>query len=159
MPKLVKEVIADLELDLALKKAVFNKFPDATVTRGVYSSKLVNRYYNKFAFESNSYSLSVRLRSELDVEYNNRTYIVDVLGTANQSYRLAHLGSTNPKSPFQYDCIQFANFIKEFKKHKVRDDILNECRVEILEYIRKNPKYKIDETNLEPRLKKLLVFN
>src|SRR5208282_4857253 len=147
MPKLVKEKVSDLELELALKKAVFNKFPDATVTtRDEYYSKLVNRHYNKFTFETSSYGVSLKLRYELEVEHDKQTYIIDILGTANQSYRIVSLGSTDPKRPYTYDCIRFADFIKEFKKHKVRDDILNECRIEILSFIKKNPKYKLDET-------------
>jgi len=159
MPKLVKEKIADLELELALKKAVFNKFPDATVTtREEYYSKLVNRNYNKFVFSRSAYGLYLRLHHELEVDYGGSIYIVDILGTANQNYPLIRVGKSNPNSSV-YDTIHVLDFPKELRKHKVRDDILNECRIEILDFIKKNPKLKLDETNLEPRLKKLLIFN
>lgn len=175
MPKLVGDKILDLELELAKNKVILKKFPDAYYTNDIpaganYYSKQINKLYNKTVFDSSDYWLNLKLYYQLKFDYNEKEYTVDIQSTSNQSYTLLSTESkwVNPngqdtkfvmKSDIKIMTIRFHDYLKDFKKHKVRDDVFNDCSLAILDFIKKHPKYKLNETNLEPRLKKLLVFN
>jgi len=159
MPQLLKNSISELEINLAIQKAVFNKFPDAKINyAGELSSKTVNKEYNRYSFFKSAYGISLKLRYELEVNINGQIHIADIHSDSNREYSILYVTSSESNKYFKLDTIKFPNYIKTFKRCKVRSDIFNECRVEILEFIKKYPHYKIDNSNIEPRLKKLLIF-
>jgi 6-phosphogluconate dehydrogenase len=54
--------------------------------------------------------------------------------------------------------MKFSRFVFNLKKHNFREDVFNECRSQILTFIKEHPESILDSTHLEERLKKLLAF-
>jgi hypothetical protein len=54
--------------------------------------------------------------------------------------------------------IRFSKLSFNLKTSKFNDQMMNECRTNILEFIKNNPESKLDDSNLEDRLKKLIIF-
>jgi hypothetical protein len=54
--------------------------------------------------------------------------------------------------------IRFSKLAFNLKTSKFNDQMMNECRTNILQFIKNNPESKLDDSNLEDRLKKLIIF-
>lgn len=153
--RFIKDTVKDLELELAKQKAVQAQFPDAKVHYYAgFQSKQVNQNYTKFDFESRSYGLFVIPYCEVSFDFDGKTEIVKVY-SAPKSNRLAYLQWNVDLRNY---VIKFSRVAINLKNNKFKDDMLNACRAEIMGFIKKNPRYKLDDKHLEPRLKKLLVF-
>lgn len=155
MPRPLSYTIDYLERELVKLKAVQEKFPDAKVTRyATFSSKNVNQNYTKFEFERRRYGTWVLPYCEVKYEYNGLPYTVRV-HSAPKASRLAYLG-WDPKEKKRV--IKFSRLAINLKNNLFREDMLNDCRVEITTFIKDNPGHPLDNKHLEPRLKKLIVF-
>jgi hypothetical protein len=91
---------------------------------------------------------------ELNFEYNGVVEKIRV-NSSPRSNRLVYI---------RYDrvsknkLINFSRLSVNLKNNNFKDDMLNACRVKILEFIKEHPGYQLDTKHLEPRLKKLLLF-
>ena len=157
MPTLVKDIV----FDLALNKEVLKKFPDAQLTSGTYYSKLVNKNYNKFNINSNYDRLDLDLMYESDFIFDNETYGIVVCGTGKKRYNLAHTtcNEWKPTGPNIRDFIYISDYLKDFKKYKVRSDVLGDVRLAVINFIKAYPTLKFDKESLEPRLRDLIIFS
>lgn len=153
--RLVTDTVKELEYDLAKRKAVLAAFPDAKVHYYAgFQSKEVNQKYTKFEFDIRHYGVWVLPYCEVPLEFEGKTEIIKV-HSCPKANRLVYL-SWNRE--LRDNVIKFSRVAINFKNNQIRDDMLNACRAEIMSFIKNNPKYKMDDKHLEPRLKKLLVF-
>jgi len=152
---LVKDTVKDLEFELAKHKAVQSQFPDAKFRHYVgFQSKQVNQNYTKFEFERRPRGLFVLPYYEVDFTFNGKTEIVKVYAAPRAS-RLIYLKWNVALKNY---VMKFSRFAINLKNNNFRGDIVNDCRTEVMSFIKNNPSYKLDDRHLEPRLKKLLVF-
>lgn len=153
----VKDYIADLETELAKQKAVFAIFPDAKThysKTGEFTSKSVNQKYTNFDFFRCDSGVWVLPYCEVKIPINDKFEIVRVYSSPKTN-RLVYLSySWRDKSSI----IKFSRLAFNLKNNHFKDDMLNACRVEIMDFVKKNSKFKMDDKHLEPRLKKLLIF-
>jgi hypothetical protein len=153
--RLVTDTIKELEYDLAKQKAVLAKFPDAKIHYySGFSSKEVNHSYTKYFFERRRNGVWVIPYCEVEFEHDGKTENVKV-HSKPRANRLVYFG-WNGQS--HNHIIKFSRIAINFKNNEFKEDMLNSCRAEIMSFIKNNPKYKMDDKHLEPKLKKLLVF-
>lgn len=155
-PRPTAEALRDLELEVARHKAVLSEFPEALVNNSIeFQSKEVNRKYNKFEFERNRWGIWVIPYSEVSFTFDNKIETVKIYSKPRRS-RLVYLDWDRDGKNY---IIRFSKFTFNLKVNNFKDDVLNACRIEIMAFIKENPKYKMDDKHLEPRLKKLLIFS
>lgn len=161
--RLLAAAAQEIDLTLAKYKAVLAKFPDAIITeswgyRNVYSShfssKAVNTQYTKLSFENGYGGIVAVPYCEVALIHDNKDYVVKV-NSIPKSSRLVYTSWRDKEKTIRFSRLSFNLKNNEFI---IRDDMLNECRVQIMQFIQTHPGYKLDEKHLEPRLKKLLLF-
>lgn len=149
--------ISDIEYSLSKYNLVQSHFPDCKLTRYYpgyitkdpkFISKSVNQNYNNLKFNATSSELSVIPYTELHFNFKDKCEVVNVYSDP-QKFILARI---NDKK------ISFTKLSINLKNNNFNDKMLNDCRTNILNFIKSNPSYKIDDNHLEPRLKKLLIF-
>lgn len=152
-PHSIDVFIKEAEYQLAKYKLVKEHFPDARCSAyGEFTSKTVNTQYNKWDFLTNYGGLFVAPYCEVKLEFDGAEEMVKVHSSPRNS-RLVYLRRYSaPKS------LKFSRLSINLKNNKFKDDMLNSCRAEIMNFIKNNPGYKLDDKHLEPRLKKLLLF-
>lgn len=167
----LQTLVENSEFEVAKYKEVLSKFPDAKTFNNTnygskfivygFSSKLVNSNYNDYTFTNwNNFWLYIEPHFEFNFSYNGRSEVVCVHSSPRR-ISLAKLIWIRGKDYNYLDnkyIIRFCNFKLLFKKKEFSEKCLNDCRLKILDFIKVNSKYKIDDKNLEPRLKKLLLF-
>lgn len=153
-------VIKETEKTLAKYNAVLKAFPDAKFREGYFpprfSSKEVNQKYNKLTFSGDYRTLRVMPFCELAFEWEGKEETIIVNSSPKYS-RLAYIPWRRQSGNQQV--IRFSRLAINLKNNNFKDDMMNDCRVHIMKFIQDNPKCKLDEKYLEPRLKKLLIFS
>lgn len=169
----IDEVIYNTDFNLAKLKFVQSKFPDVklTVSKGLnnedifrFCSKTVNATYSNYKFEDTYKGLLIGVYNELLFNYNNREENI-IINSSPKTCKLAfkkwlpydELINGMVYKNHTYE-ICFSKFSFNMKKNNFKEDMLNDCRSAILQFIQKNHDCKINTKNLEPRLKKLLLF-
>lgn len=155
--RLITDTVKELEYTLAKQRAVQAVFPDAKVHHYLgFTSKSVNQNYTKFEFQRRSYGLYVLPYAEVDFTWNDTKEVIKI----HSSPRANKLVYTSwRKSPVNGKRVmKFARVAINMKNNAFKDDMLNACRAEIMNFIKDNPGYHMDDKHLEPRLKKLLIF-
>lgn len=157
-PKLLSTTIKETEKSLALYKFISEKVPDIKMhflgKDVIFSSKKVNSIYSNFEFKTMYHGVYVSPYIEYEFEYEGEKENVKIYSSPRSS-RLIYL-DYSPKD--RNYIIKFSRLQINLKNNNFKDDMLSACRVEILNFVKNNPKYKIDQKHLEPRLKKLLLF-
>lgn len=160
--KKLSDATQAVELTLAKYKAVLAKFPDATLSESwgykyelipIFASKSVNTQYNQLSFDVNSRRITAIPYYELKVAHDNTEHIVKI-NSVPKSSRLVYI-------PWRDKVIKFSRLSFNLKHNEFvfNDDMLNACRVQIMQFIQSHPGYRLDEKYLEPRLKKLMIFS
>ena len=162
------EKIQNMEYNLAKIKFVKSLLPDVKVSsyaRGgkdyiTFSAKSVNSLYNKYQFlGDNRYSIRVQVFYETDFTYNDKVETIKVDSSPRTCDIARKTGRWNMHAQkYESETINFSRLSFNLKKNNFRDDILNDCQVKIMEFIRANPGVIVDGKNLDSRLKKLLAF-
>jgi hypothetical protein len=156
--KTILEGIEDLEKRLAAYKFVNDNIPDAKIHSSYsyhgFSAKSVNSSYTGFDFVKGYEALWVIPYLELDFEYNDKSEPIRI----NSSPRSSRLVYASYDRMHKQKVIKFSRLNINLKNNNFKEDMLNACRVKILEFIKERPGYKLDSKHLEPRLKKLLMF-
>jgi hypothetical protein len=150
---------ANIQDILVEHDAILAKFPDATCNSyGGFYSKSVNQNYNKTSFHSTPYGLTLYLFHELEfINAQGQKELTRIQSSAKQSYQLIWV-SWN-RELHRPDMIHFINIAQSFKKYKVKGEpLMADISVELMQYIRQHPQYKVDSSNLDIRLKKLIAF-
>lgn len=160
--KELSKAIEDDELTLAQYKAILSEFPDAILSETwsgyrnqvitSFSSKIVNTQYHKLSFEPGYGGIVVAPYCEVKCVHDDIEYVLKVHSIPKSS-RLVYIR-------WREKVIRFSrlSFNLKNKEFSIKDDMLNECRSQILSFIKDHPGYKLDDKYLEPRLKKLLCF-
>lgn len=162
MSKKVNEKIKSLEYSLAKLRFVQSHFPDVTFSQSygnkdvlLFNAKSVNNSFTKFNFRKDSWNLTLVPYSELSFIYDGKEEIIRV-SSSPQNIKLITLSyRTNSDGK---RIMKFHKFTTNLKKNNFKEDIFNACRAEIMKVIQDNQGFHLDTKNLEPRLKKLLVF-
>jgi hypothetical protein len=156
--KALTQSIKEMEKTLAKYNAVLKAFPDAKIHETYmpikFSSKEVNQKYDKLTFSSNYNTLRVMPYCEVLFEWEGQTETIIVNSSPKYS-RLAYIPWRRKSNEM---VIKFSRLSINLKNNNFKDDMVNDCRVHIMKFIQNNPKCKLDEKYLEPRLKKLIIF-
>lgn len=157
-PKNVDEAILDAEKTLQIFNFVKSKVPDAKVHFTTYyngfSAKSVNSSYTNFDFIKGYNVLFVVPFLELNFEYNGACEKIKI----NSSPRSSRLVNIYFDQLSKNRVISFSRLSINLKNNNFKGEMINECRIKILEFIKEHPGCGLDTKHLEPRLKKLLLF-
>lgn len=152
--------IRNLEKNLNLLKAVQEKYPDCKVQyvrNNVFNgflSKSINKSYTNYEFFEKSNMISVAPYVNFEFNFNNKTEVVKIHSIPRYS-RLVYI---------KYDyftrksIISFSRLNFNLKNNNFKDDMLNDCRIKILDFIKKYPNLKLNKKHLDPKLSNLLSF-
>lgn len=156
--KSLTQTIKETQRTLAKYEAVIKAFPDAviheTYTPHSFSSKEVNKNYTKLKFDTRyNNRLIVMPYTEIEFEFEGSAEAV-VVHSSPKYNRLAYIPWMRGKDKI----IKFSRVAFNLKNNNFKDDMMNDCRVAIMNFIKNNPDHKLDDKHLEPRLKKLLLF-
>jgi hypothetical protein len=155
--KSLTQTIKETQHTLAKYEAVIKVFPDAkiheTYTPHSFSSKEVNQNYTKLKFETKYSRLIVMPYSEIEFEFDGKVETITVHSSPKYN-RLAYIPWMRSKEKV----IRFSRVAFNLKNNKFKDEMMNDCRVAIMNFIKDNPGHQLDQKHLEPRLKKLLLF-
>lgn len=156
MTQHVTQAINDLEKKLALYKFVLEKAPDAKLhyTWFSFSAKSVNSNYTKYEIVKRHLSYHVVPYLELDFEYLGKIEKIRI-NSSPRSSRLVYINHDRNKGK---RVIKFSRLAINLKNNNFKDDMLDSCRIAILDFIKTHPGFELDKKYLEPRLKKLLLF-
>jgi hypothetical protein len=156
--RLVKDYIGALEAAKTAFCLASSAFPDARThysSSGDFLAKSVNQQYTKWEFYRHDSGVWVSPYCEINFTFNDKTEVIKVYSSPRQN-RLVYL--TYPWRRDEPRTIKFSRLSLNLKNNHFKDDMLNACRIEIMEFVKKNAKYPMDSKHLEPRLKKLLAF-
>lgn len=165
----LEEQISKMEYEIAKYKFVMEKFPDATIYGKDYDyslkryittfkSKNVNLNYTNYDFSSYYRWLDLRPYCELKFEYNDKSEIIKIVSSPAK-IKLCNVKATKIEFGKYERTIVFSTFFKRYKVNKFNDKFLNDCRIKILDFIKTNSDCKLDTKNIDPRIKKLLIFS
>lgn len=158
LPKPISKAIEDAEKVLATLNFVKDKIPDAKFHQTNYykgfSAKSVNANYTNFEFIKGFNALYVVPFIELDFEYNGNMEKIRI-NSSPRSNRLIYITYSREH---KQRVINFSRLNLNLKNNNFKDDMLNACRIKILDFIKDHPEHKLNQKHLEPRLKKLLLF-
>jgi hypothetical protein len=158
--KSIESVIYDLEKSLAIHNYVKQHIPNVLVQyvkrnnfHG-FISKHVNSYYTNFDFLDRYQKVYVSPYLELNFDYNGQEEKVRVYSSPRLS-RLVYMKYSYAKKK---QIICFSRLAINFKNNNFKMDMLNACRLKILDFIQKYPSAELDQTHLDSRLKKLIAL-
>jgi hypothetical protein len=93
---------------------------------------------------------------EVLFEHDGKAEIIKVHSSPKRN-KLVHLTwDIEPVS--KKKIMKFARIAINMKNNAFKDEMLNSCKAEMMNFIKDNPGYHLDTKHLEPRLKKLLLF-
>lgn len=156
------------EYRLAKLQFVQSNFTDAKVYKNYdphikwkvvnveFTSKLVNKNYTDVIFTTKRNALYVSPIHKLHFEYkigDNVTSEDIIIGSTPTSSRLAYI-----KWSMRDQKVAFSRFVYNMTKNKFDEAIFNKCRTEVCKFIASNSNYKLDEKNMDPRIKALISF-
>ncbi len=160
----INQRIENLNYGIAKCKFVKSVYPDVKVTiwKNPYgkdyfkfTSKTVNTNCSKHEVVNYYLELKLNLVSELEFNYNGESEVIKVFSDP-EAFPLAKAGRYR-RNGVRESYIVFYKFDK--KDIILTDEILNDCKIKIMKFIKDHPGYKLDTKYLNPRLKKLLIFS
>jgi hypothetical protein len=155
--KSLVQSIKETKRTLAKYETIIKAFPDAKIHETYYpqtfSSKEVNQNYTKLQFETKYSRLIVMPYSEIEFEFEGAVETI-IVHSSPKYNRLAYIPWLRSKEKV----IRFSRVAFNLKNNNFKDDMMNDCRVAIMNFIKDNPNHQLDKKHLEPRLKKLLLF-
>lgn len=158
--KEISLAIKDLERSVDLYKYVQEKIPNVKVhfsknsKKHTFFSRHVNSNYTNFEFIQSNNTVWVSPYIDLPFEYEDKTERVKIYSAPKRS-KLVYTKYNYLK---RKSVIAFSRLAINFKNNNFKDDMLNACRLKILDFINKYPKIELDQTHLDPKLSKLLMF-
>lgn len=173
----VDEGIAEAQYTLAKYEFVKSHYPDATlgyyyagfVTKSpIFQSKTVNSSYNKLLFDQVKPGPDTKLLvipySELEFEYKGNKEVIRINSKPKTStlcyidYEKGKPSKYNFKDVSLKKVIKFSKLITNLKNNDFDPKMLNDCRIQIINFIKNHPGIKLDKKYMDERLKKLLLF-
>lgn len=166
MPQLtVDKAIEDSQEFTATLKFLKKKFGDSLVIRSfpnnniVFCSKKVNQSYTGYDFitERNGVSIIPYCLNNFKYKGKDITVRVDCLPRVNRLLYLWRQWDPKAGSVIKTH-IQFTKLTVNVKNRDMKEDFLNDCRMQIMKVIQETPNAQLHLEHLDPRLKKLLSF-
>lgn len=161
----LKDELKEVKYKQAKYELILSKFPDAKAFevnqnrewKTQFKSKSVNKIYNNYYFENKYSDLDLYPLYEMEFEFMGKSEIIQISSIPSK-LNIIKLSYRREAGDY-INIIKFSTFFKRYKANKFSDKFLNDCRIKILEYIKNNPKYELDTKNIDPRVKKLLIFS
>jgi len=153
---LIETMIQQAEYNLARLKAVQIEFPTAKYHGdGTFSDKKVNKLYTHFKFQKSYDTLLVIPYYQISFSFNNKEETITIYSQPrrNKLAKVSWYSDANNKRT-----MSFSRLSVNMKNNKFKEDMLNSCKAEIMNFIRLYPNCNLDTKHLEPRLQKLLAF-
>lgn len=162
--KPIQEKIDQFEYNLAKYKFIQSLFPDVcTFTETFpftccgFKSNLINKKEAKFKF--NTYNnLVASMYNEITFEFNNKTEIIQIFSIPRQMTLAKKQTVIVRVEKFAGSYERVIKFCRLPSTIIFGEEFIKECSIQILNYIKINNKYRLDTKNLDPKLKKLIVF-
>ena len=169
-PNTVERYIEDHDYWLAKYRFIQERFPGCRVSSANYlnkpqwitfASKKVNTEYTSWSIthDRNWYSIWIEPYTEMEFEYLNKKETIRVHSSPKQN-KLATRFWTNDKGDGSCGyIIKFSKIRMNLERRGIATEkLFNDCKLAIVEFIRKNEGAKLDTSNLDPSLKRLLAF-
>lgn len=157
----LKDIIVDTEYKLEKYKFVLSKFPDAQIlgTKHFgFKSETVNHNYDKIEFIKDRRSLSIARISIIEFEYNGKKENI-IIHSSPLKRRLAYLILHRDwRKRKRHYIMKFSEFSRSLKDNEFDNKIINDCCLEILNFINTKNNYDIDKSKLDPRIDKILFL-
>lgn len=160
----IEQVIKEQEYILDRFKFVQSHFPDAQVQQNyipaAFKSKSVNIQYSDIEFVTCPTEIIIIPYHKLIFRYNDEEEIIKVhaIPTKSKLAYIDHEWADKNEIKILTRVIRFSKLAFNLKTSKFNEQMMNECRTNILGFIKNNSDCKLDDSNLEDRLKKLLIF-
>lgn len=177
--KKLNDLVQATERDLAKYKFVLSIFPDAEYSKIVkrrigvvplFKSKSVNKEYDRVEFENGWQTLYVTLIKVIKFIYDNkeeeilvtsspkRMKLASIVRVYKDGRKMAPGRFARSYSDYKH-VIKFSHLGAKTKQHNISEEVLNQCRIKIMEFVKANSGIEIDVKSLDPRLKKLVIFS
>lgn len=160
MNETLYDLIDRTKYDIAKHDNIISKLPDATIKYScnngwwepVFSSKLANKNFTNYKFIKYDHLLFVRFICELNFKYDGKSEIINITPMP-QDIKLCYISGFEHGSAI----IKLSTFLK--RANKYGDQFVNDCRLNIVNFITSHGKCKLDPKNLDDKMKVLLVFS
>lgn len=160
--KPINQSIKEHDYILTRLKFVQTHFPDAQVQEyyvpAFFKSKMVALHYTDIEVINSTIDVTVMPYHKLLFKYDNQEEEIKIHSIPTKS-KLAYIDQQHTSNGFALEkIIKFSKLSFNLKSSKFNDEMVNDCRIHILQFIRDHSDCKLDDSNLEDRLKKLLIF-
>lgn len=148
----IADEIKELEPKVLKHKEVLNAFPNAVFDPSLnfYADNSVNKIFTHLEFEQKWKNLVVYAYVKIPVLINNVQEEIKVYALPYERV-LVHITWDRAK-------IYFNKFPFNIRKHNYIGDIKNDIRKAFLTFVTNNPNVPIDDSNLTPEIKKLILI-
>ena len=147
--------VSDLDYNLAKHQFILSKYPDAIINAyGEILSKTINSSYNKFNFVEEYRRVYVQPYCELEFSFKDKTELIKIYSKP-QKVRLVYINYDYKQMKYT---MKFSRLKINMKSNNFKETMLEECKKQIIQFIKKNQWIEMDTKHLDPRLKQLLSF-
>ena len=160
--ELIKQTSSEIQqkqFELAKLKHLQAIYPDIKYFRGIFSTKQVNENYDEVLIESTYSGLELKAYKKIEFKYGELITETKVFSSpyinkiAVISYEYDYVKHTSKSK------IKFTRYCQTFKSKKFDSIVLKKVRESTIQFLDQHKNYIIDDTNLDPKLKKILLFS
>jgi hypothetical protein len=125
-----------------------------------FASKKVNQEYTNWNIVApNAYCIYVEPYIEVEFEYLGKREMIRVYSSPRRNTLASKTWVNDKKIGYYGYIIKFSKIRMNLEKRGIATEKpFNDCKLAIVEFIRKSEDAKLDTKNLDPSLKKLLAF-
>lgn len=157
----IDQCIKEHDYILNRLKFVQSHFPDAQVQENYipafFKSKMVGLHYTDIEIINSTHDVIIIPFHKLLFKYNQEEEIK--IYSIPVKSKLAYIDRQYNNDNQLTKIIKFSKLSFNLKSSRFSDAMSNDCRLHILQFIKDNPDCKLDDSNLEDRLKKLILFS
>lgn len=122
-----------------------------------FSSTTINSNFTNVEFCIKYNTLYVTTYSYLEFTYDGKDELIPIFCRPKQN-KIACTQRIFIRNAKPQDKIIFSSYVKKFAKNNFKDDLLKQSRSHIIKFIEKFSNYEIDKSNLDDKVKQLLIF-
>jgi hypothetical protein len=160
----ISEYLKQIDYVSAKIKFLQKEIPDLKVKTDLgfisknprFAAKSVNQNYTGIDFHSKYRTLSVRPYQELEFTYGDKTETIKVFSDPGYSRLVYIKRNTGVKNSW---ILNFSKIKINFERNNFNESMLKDCYLQIVQFIKKFPKYEMNTKHLDPKLKNLLAFS
>lgn len=156
----IDDFILSHEYELEKFKFIKSEFSNCKVFKTnkklFFTSSKVNSIYSNFELKKNYSGLSILPYVDLPFKFDGHDEPVRVYSNPRVNRLLSISYRIDPV--VKKRIIKIHKYFINLKKNKFKDQIFKSCGEEILNIISSKPDFHVDYSNLDPKLKKLLMY-